>query len=130
MSAGAAVQAALVAALRDGVGASVFDAPPVRGAVPHVVVDDPVLRTWRASGVDGRDGRVSIAIHDAGERPVRLRVLAGQVEDRAAALSGDVGDGWRLVALRLVRARTVRGGGERWTATLEFSVQAYRAVAD
>ncbi|WP_301076488.1 hypothetical protein [Sphingomonas sp.] len=46
-------------------------------------------------------------------------------------LSGEIGGGWRVVALRLVGGRTHRsgggnGGGDRWTATREFAVKLYR----
>ncbi|ONF94890.1 hypothetical protein SPHI_29460 [Sphingomonas jeddahensis] len=68
-----------------------------------------------------------MVLHDAGERPVRLRVLSASVEAAVAAVSGDVGEGWRVVALRLVGGRTVKsGGGDRWTATREFAVKLYR----
>jgi hypothetical protein len=74
-----------------------------------------------------REGRVRIMLHDAGERPVRLRTLAAQVEEAIAALSGAIDGGWRVVALRLVRSRIVKsGGGDRWTATGEFAVKLYR----
>ncbi|OWK28914.1 tail completion protein gp17 [Sphingomonas mucosissima] len=122
---GGALQAALVAAVRDVL--TTFDAPPVRAALPYAVVEDAVLARWGGVGIDGREGRVRIVLHDAGERPVRLRVLAAQAEEAVAALSGEIGAGWRVVALRLVRARIVKsGGGDRWTATSEFAVTIYR----
>lgn len=119
---GAALQAAIVAAVRPIVTA--LDAPPVRAAVPYAVIEDAVLARWGGAGIDGREGRVRVVLHDAGERPARLRDLAAAVE---AAVSGEVGDGWRVVALRLVGGRTVKsGGGDRWTATREFAVKLYR----
>jgi hypothetical protein len=120
-----ALQAALVAAL-EAVPARVFDAPPVRGAVPYIVVEEPVLTRWGGAGIDGREGRVVVSLHDAGERPVRLRTLVAAVEAEGAVLSGDIGEGWRVVALRLVRSRIVRGDAERWTGHVEFSVKLYR----
>lgn len=122
---GTALQAALVTAVGSIVTA--FDAPPVRAALPHAVVEDAVLARWGGAGIDGREGRVRIVLHDAGERPVRLRALAAQVEGAVAALTGDIGGEWRVVALRLVRSRVVKsGGGDRWTATGEFAVKLYR----
>ncbi len=121
----AVLQAALVAAVRPIVNA--FDAPPVRAALPYAVVEDAVLARWGGAGIDGREGRVRVVLHDAGERPVRLRALLASVEATVSALSGEIGEGWRLVALRLVRSRVVRaGGGDRWTATGEFAVKLYR----
>lgn len=123
--AGTALQAVLVAAV--GTVVTTFDSPPVRAALPHAVVEDAVLARWGGAGIDGREGRVRIMLHDAGERPVRLRTLAAQVEEAIAALSGAIDGGWRVVALRLVRSRIVKsGGGDRWTATGEFAVKLYR----
>lgn len=122
---GGALQAALVAAVEGTL--TTFDAPPVRAALPHAVVEDAVLARWGGAGIDGREGRVRIVLHDAGERPVRLRALAAQAEGAVAALSGEIGAGWRVVALRLVRVRIVKSGGrDRWTATSEFAVKLYR----
>lgn len=124
---GAALQAALVATV--GAVVTAFDAPPVRAALPYAVVEDAVLARWGGAGIDGREGRVRIVLHDAGERPVRLRALTAQVEAAVAALGGEVGAGWRVVALRLVRSRVVKsGGGDRWTATGEFAVKLYREM--
>ena len=121
----ALLQAALVEAVQPIVTA--FDAPPVRAALPYAVVEDAVLARWGGAGVDGREGRVRIVLHDAGERPVRLRGLSAAVDEAVAEFSGDVGEGWRVVALRLVRSRIVRaGGGDRWTATSDFAVKIYR----
>jgi hypothetical protein len=122
---GAALQAALVAVV-GGVVTS-FDAPPVRAALPYAVVEDATLARWGGAGIDGCEGRVRIVLHDAGERPLRLRTLVAAVEAAASGMSGEIGGGWRVVALRLVRSRIVRsGGGDRWTATSEFAVKIYR----
>lgn len=127
VSPGTALQGALVAAV--GAVVTAFDAPPVRAALPHAVIEDAVLARWGGAGIDGREGRVRIVLHDAGERPVRLRALAGEAERAVAALSGAIGGGWRVVALRLVRSRVVKsGGGDRWTATGEFAVKLYREM--
>ncbi len=121
----ALLQAALVGVVQPVLAA--FDAPPVRAALPYAVVEDAVLARWGGAALDGREGRVRIVLHDAGERPVRLRDLAADVEAAISGFSGDIGEGWRVVALRLVRSRVVRaGGGDRWTANLEFAVKLYR----
>lgn len=118
-------QAALVGVVQPVLAA--FDAPPVRAALPYAVVEDAVLARWGGAELDGREGRVRIVLHDAGERPVRLRSLSETVEAAVAGFSGEIGAGWRVVAFRLVRSRVVRaGGGDRWTATLEFAVKLYR----
>ncbi len=130
MSARDVLQAAIVARLATvGSGGAewrVFDAPPVRGGVPYAVVEEPVLQQADAAGIAGRTGTVSVASFDAGERPVRLRRLIGAAEDALATLSGDLGEGWRLTGMRLVRSRLVRSGDDRWRGVSEFAVRLYR----
>jgi hypothetical protein len=131
MSAGQWLQAAIVRQLRTRAaldGCAVFDMPPMRAALPHAVVEDPVLASWDAATVTGREGRITISVRDGGERPTRLRRLQGQVEDLVATMPTDLGgEGWRVVRLRLMRSRIARGKAEQWTATSEFEVRVYRA---
>ena len=81
-----------------------------------------------AATITGREGRITIAVRDGGERPARLRRLQAQVEDLVATMPADLGgEGWRVVRLRLLRSRIVRVRNEQWTATSEFEVRVYRA---
>lgn len=131
MSAAQVLQAALVKQLRGRAaleGLAIFDMPPDRAAAPHAVVEDPVLAAWGAAAISGREGRITVAVHDGGERPVRLRRLQGKIEDLIATMPADLGgEGWRAIRLRLVRSRIARGRSERWTATSEYEVRVYRA---
>jgi hypothetical protein len=131
MSVQALIQDALVAALKghapvvDAVTA-VVDAPPVRAARPYVVVDEAVLIDWGTKDLAGREGRLAVVAYDRGERPVRLRALAGTIEDAVAAMPRDLGQGWRVASLVLVRSRIVREGDDRWTAVVEWRVRMLR----
>ncbi|WP_287459524.1 DUF3168 domain-containing protein, partial [Sphingomonas sp.] len=128
VSAREVAQAAVVAALRVALGdaAAVFDAPPVRAALPHVVVEQPELVDWSTKDWRGREGRIVVAAYDGGERPVRLRALAARIEDAVEAVPAAPGDGWRVATLRFVRSRVARAPGDRWVATSEFVVRLYR----
>ena len=106
----------------------VFDAPPVRGGVPYALVDEPVLAEWSGVGWEGVDGRHIVAVHDAGERPVRLRALLDGVRETLSLLPVDLGDGWRLLRFRPVKERIVKTGGDRWTAGLEYAVRMARVA--
>lgn len=129
MSAGARLQAAIVAALRGGEGleklTAVFDAPPVRAAPPHATVEEALLADWSTKDMTGREGRAAVTLRDGGERPVRLRELAGAAEAAVLAMPGDLGGGWRIVSLSFVRGRIVREGNG-WAATSEFRVRMLR----
>ena len=125
MSAGAVLQAGVVARLADVLDCAVFDAPPVRAAIPHAVVEDPVLGDWSSSTWRGREGRLVVTLHDGGERPVRLRAALSAAEAAVVGLDPLLSDGWRLVRAQLVRSRVLRVG-ERWRGTSEFLVRMYR----
>ncbi len=125
MSAGAVLQAGVVARLADVLDCAVFDAPPVRAALPHAVVEDPVLGDWSSATWRGREGRLVVTLHDGGERPVRLRAALGAAEAAVEGLDPLLSDGWRLVRAQLVRSRVLRVG-ERWRGTSEFLVRMYR----
>jgi|APFEC2959095171_1045051.scaffolds.fasta_scaffold00008_239 hypothetical protein len=127
MSVQIGLQAALTGALRDhaplGTLTGVFDAPPVRAALPYAVVGEAVLADWSTKDTKGREARVAVMLHDGGERPARLRLLAGEVETAIAAMPRDLGDGWRIVSLAFVRSRIVPNGAGRWIATSEYRVR-------
>lgn len=114
MSVQALLAAAMVDALADHPGVAdvvtgIFDAPPVRAARPYAVVDEAVLGNWGSKDLAGREGVLAVLLFDGGERPVRLRALAGEVEAAIEAMPGDLGEGWRVVTLVLARSRIVRG---------------------
>ncbi|WP_375382383.1 DUF3168 domain-containing protein [uncultured Sphingomonas sp.] len=134
---GSVLQAAVVAALAAEpalAGVAVFDAPPSRAAPPYAVVDEPVLTDWGAKGWTGREGTLAVLVQDAGggggERPVRLRALAGAVEAALPGLDAALGPGpnggWRLATIRLSRSRITRAAGDRWVASVEWRVRIYR----
>jgi hypothetical protein len=122
------LRAAVVADLGAVARMTVFDAPPVRGAVPHAVVGEAMLTDWSGAAFTGREGRFAVTLTDEGEVPVRLRTLVAAVEDRLPEMARDLGQGWRIAALRLAGGR-MRRERARWTATVEFQVRLYRAHA-
>lgn len=131
MSVQALLSAAVVAALRDHAGVAdvvtgVFDAPPVRAARPYAVVEDATLGDWGTKDMAGRDGRLAVLLYDSGERPLRLRALAGEAEAAIDAMARDLGEGWRVVTLVLARSRIVREGEGRWAAMSEWRVRLLR----
>ena len=119
------LQAAVLARLNAVLDVSVFDAPPVRGGLPYAVVDEPVLSDWSTKTWVGRVGRVLLTLFDGGERPVRVRALLAVAEEGLELLAPDLGEGWRVVRLALVRSRVLRVG-DRWRGTAEFLVRMYR----
>lgn len=128
MSARERLQAAVTAALRaaEGLaGVAVFDAPPVRAAAPHALVEEPVLADWSTKDMAGREGRIAVLLRDGGERPARLRELAGAAEEAVLAMPAPLGAGWRVVSLAFVRGRMVRDRSG-WVATSEFRVRMLR----
>lgn len=123
-----AIRAALTghAPLADGL-AGVFDAPPVRAATPHAVIGEAMLSDWGTKDMAGREARVVVALHDAGESPARVRRLFGEVEVAMAGLPRAIGGGWELASRVLLRGRIERKGEGRWIATSEWRVRMLKA---
>lgn len=110
-------------------GVAVFDAPPVRAGLPHAVVEEPVIADASVAGWSGRDGRLTVVLEDAGERPVRLRALLAAVEAGLPGMAGAaIGGGWRVVTMRLARSRLARAGRQesRWQGSAEFAFRMWR----
>ncbi|NIJ21622.1 hypothetical protein FHS95_003325 [Sphingomonas naasensis] len=105
----------------------VFDAPPARAVRPYAVVEEAVLTDWSTKDMAGREGRLTIALFDLGERTSRLRALTGEVSAALAAVPRDLGEGWRIVSLDFVRSRVVREGEARTAAIIEFRVRVLQA---
>ncbi|MES2442783.1 MAG: DUF3168 domain-containing protein [Pseudomonadota bacterium] len=128
MSLDSVLHEALVAALAGhapltAIVTGVFDAPPVRAARPYALIEETVLTDWSTKDMAGREGRITLVSFDEGERPVRLRALASEVEAAMAALPRAIGEGWRVASLVFVRRRTVHEGGRRWAAISEWRVR-------
>ena len=117
MSAGAALQSAIAAALanvQDLTG--VFDGPPARAAYPYAALDATTENDWSHKSGDGREVLIAITVWD--DQPVRLHQLADEVEANLQELGG--ADSWQLVTMRLVRRRVVRDVAGPWAAAIDF----------
>ncbi len=130
MSVQALLQAAVAAALGEhaaltGAVTGIFDCPPVRSRRPYALIEEAMLADWGTKDLAGREGRFAVRVLDTGERPVRLRVLAGAVEDAVAAMPRLLGEGWAVASLVFVRARITRDA-EGWTSVSEFRVRMLR----
>jgi len=127
MSVQAVLQAALVEALAGLEVTAVFDAPPVRAARPYALVEEAWLSDWSTKDMAGREGRFAVTLFDTGERPARLRGLAGEAEARIEAMPRLLGQGWAIASLVLLRARISREGDSRWQSVSEFRVRMLRS---
>jgi hypothetical protein len=120
--AAAALQAAAMAALEavEALGA-IYPGPPLQAALPYAVVECGPETDWGHKSGRGRELRLAVTVRAGGERPDRVQVLAAPVD---AALEGGLGpEGWALVTLTFLRARTVadtRGGEPGWAAVIEY----------
>ena len=124
MSAGGALQTAVATAL----GAiselsGTFDGAPARAAYPYAVMDLGSESDWSHKSGEGREVALAITVWD--DQPIRLHVLADQVE--AAARGVTAVDGHQLVNLRLIRRRVVRDVAGPWAAAVDFRA---RLLAD
>lgn len=117
MSAGLALQEALARILADEPDLTgVYDGPPARAAFPYVVVDAGNESDWSHKSGEGREVLVALTVWD--DAPARLAGLSDLVEGLASGV-GDVA-GWQLVAMRLIRRRTVRDAAGPWATAIDF----------
>lgn len=122
-----ALLAAAAAALEGVAGIGrVYDAPPLQAALPHAVVAIDAETDWSHKSGAGRELRLAASLFDKGERPLRLRRLAGEAEAALGALGGEAGE-WRLVAAHYLRTRILREPGGGWAAVIEFRARMLRA---
>jgi hypothetical protein len=128
MSVQMVLQAALVEALAGLEVTRVFDAPPVRAARPYALVEEAWLTDWGTKDMAGREGRFAVTLFDVGERPARLRELAGAVETAIEAMPRAIGNGWEVASLVLLRSRINREGDGRWQSVSEFRVRMLRSA--
>lgn len=120
----------LAAAARTAVAAvgglnGVFDGQPVKGSPPYAVIEMGPESDWGWKGGEGREIRLGATLFDAGERPGRLRGLMAAVEAALIGL-GDVAEGWRIVNVVLVRARTAQKRAGDWSGVVEVKARMER----
>ena len=119
--AGAALQAAAIAALEGLELGGVYPGPPLQAAFPHALVECGVETDGGHKNGRGRELRLAVILRDAGERPDRARAFADVVE--ATVEAGLEVEGWYMVTLVLVRRRTFAegaGGRGRWGVALDY----------
>ncbi|WP_097091127.1 DUF3168 domain-containing protein [Novosphingobium sp. Chol11] len=130
MSAEVTVRAAVIAALKEDAALmgglnGLFDGQPVRASVPYAVVGECIASDWGAKDVDGRELRLTIGLHDAGETPGRLAALLERIDAVMQLL--EFAEAWRIVAVRLIRSRVVKGRDkDNWQAVVDYRVRVVR----
>jgi Protein of unknown function (DUF3168) len=125
--AGQALAATVMAALRaiEGLNGA-YDGPPFAAAFPYAVIETGPESDWSHKSGEGRELRLSIQVHDKGERPARLRALVAEIE--AAVMQTGAGlAGWQLVNLVFLRETMLRSNGAAWTAAIDYRARLLRA---
>ncbi len=119
--AGAALRAAAIEAVESLELGGVYPGPPLQSAFPYATIECGPEADWGHKSGRGREVRLAVTLRDSGERPERAQAFAEVVE--AAMEAGLDVEGWRLVTLALVRARTVaegRGGRLGWAVAIDY----------
>lgn len=121
---------ALARAARDTLAAvpalnGIYDAMPIKASLPYAAIEIGPETDWGWKGGEGREVRLAVTIRDGGERPARLRAIMAASEDALTGLGGDVEE-WRIVNVRLVRARTAQKRAGEWSGVVEVRVRMER----
>jgi hypothetical protein len=127
MSAAGVVQAAVVAALRGGLGGvEIFDGVPARAAYPYAVIGEGLSSDWSHKSGRGREHRLSVNLWDDGESAARLHGLIGLAEEAIEEM-GRVLEGHRVVRLVLLKSRVARRADGPWVGLVEYRVRTLEA---
>lgn len=123
-----ALQAAVLAVLRAepaiaGEANGVFLERPARASVPYLVLGELLSADWSVKGAAGREVRVTVRVHDAGESWARTAALQGAVSRAFEALPRTIG-GWSVGSVVLLRSRTGREKSGGWLGSVEYRVRA------
>ena len=130
MSAEVTVRAAVIAALKEDAALmgglnGLFDGQPMRASVPYAVVGECIASDWGAKDVGGRELRLTIGLHDAGETPGRLAALLERIDAVMQLL--EFAEAWRIVGVRLIRSQVVKGREkDGWKAVVDYRVRVVR----
>ena len=125
--AGQVLEETVLTALRtlDGLN-GVYDGPPLSAAFPYAVVEAGPESDWSHKSGEGRELRLSIQVHDRGERPARLRVLVAEIEAKVLQAGPELA-GWRLVNFVFLREAMLRSTGAAWTAAIDYRARLLRS---
>lgn len=125
--AGQALAEAALAALRDVGGLNgVYDGPPLSASFPYATVETGLESDWSHKSGEGRELRLSILVHEQGERPTRLRNIVVAVEAAAAEIGPNLA-GWQLVNLVFLRGSMLRSKDAAWSAAIEYRARLLKA---
>lgn len=106
---------------------AVFDGAPARATPPYVVVGECQGSDWGAKDIPGRELRLSVSLHDAGQATGRLAQMMARVDPVLQGLT-NLGEGWRVVSARLLRSRLSRApkGEAGWQAAIDYRLRVVR----
>ena len=124
-----ALVAAVIKALEAVPGLSqVSDGAPLQAADAAALVEAGPETDWGFKGGDGAEVRFAVLVTCGGEAPARARLL-GEKARAAVTATGPELPGWRLVSLAMLRARTIRAAGPKWTAVAEYRARMTKSGA-
>lgn len=108
----------------------VRDGPGGMASAPYAEIGECLGGDWGAKGMEGREVRIGLTLHDRGESAGRLgemMALADAALRGPEGLEATVGGGWRAATVALIRSRIVRRREEGWTATMDYRVRVVAA---
>lgn len=117
MTAGAALQAAIVAAVSGQIELTgTFDGPPARADYPYLIIDCSTERDRSCQSYVGRELEIELTLWD--DQPKRLLDVEGALERRMSQTLA-VAD-WELASLRFASKKKVRNPVGPWSCTLSY----------
>lgn len=124
MSAGAAVRAGVLAALRAVPGLAVTRVVEggARATAPYALLRDVSATDWGTKDRAGREVRVGVTVRDVADAPAHAEALAAAAEAALLALPR-VLEGWAVASVVPVRCVTLSEGERGWAVLVDVRVR-------
>lgn len=98
---------------------AITEEAPVRASLPWLAIVASASADWSHKTGEGREIRVALELQARGDEPATAAQLVRSIENRVNAIPADQ-DGFRIVSVQFLRARTEQRGGTTRAVLLEY----------
>lgn len=98
---------------------AITEEAPVRASLPWLAIVASASADWSHKTGEGREIRVALELQARGDEPATAAQLVRSIENRVTAIPAEQ-DGFRIVSVQFLRARTEQRGGTARAVLLEY----------
>ena len=98
---------------------AITEEAPVRASLPWLAIVASASADWSHKTGEGREIRVALELQARGDEPATAAQLVRSIENRVTAIPAEQ-DGFRIVSVQFLRARTEQRSGTARAVLLEY----------